>query len=316
MRPPVVADEVDRLVDPVELAEQPVDVVVLRGAEARRSRVAEAGQREGDGLGGRCAGGCRPRWRPSRGPRGRRRSRRGRYPDDQTASVAPISTRCARAHPPRPPAPAGSHRLRLPLAMVEHLVGMQAQEPRDPYLALWSRLDGFEPADLEAALLDRSLVRMVAMRGTIHLLTRRRRAGPAPALPAGPRRGDGPPLPAQGARSPGVDLRARERVRARAARRADSRSPSLRAALAERFPEHDPAALAFACRNTVPLVQAPPRGLWARTRRRQPTWRPSTGSAEPAPRPRSTSAALRYLAGVRAGHRRRLRDVDPAHPTT
>ena len=33
---------------------------------------------------------------------------------------------------------------------------MQAQEPRDPYLALWSRLDGFEPADLEAALLDRS----------------------------------------------------------------------------------------------------------------------------------------------------------------
>ena len=31
-----------------------------------------------------------------------------------------------------------------PAEMVEHLVGMQAQEPRDPYLALWSRLDGFD----------------------------------------------------------------------------------------------------------------------------------------------------------------------------
>ena len=39
---PVVADQVDRLVDPVELAEQPVDVVVLGGTEAGRPRVAEA----------------------------------------------------------------------------------------------------------------------------------------------------------------------------------------------------------------------------------------------------------------------------------
>jgi hypothetical protein len=38
----------------------------------------------------------------------------------------------------------------------------------------------------------------------------------------------------------------------------------LRAALAERFPEHDAAALTFACRNLLALVQLPPRGLWSR----------------------------------------------------
>ena len=41
--------------------------------------------------------------------------------------------------------------------------------------------------------------------------------------------------------------------------------PELRAALAKRFPELDPAALAYACRCLLALVQVPPRGLWGRS---------------------------------------------------
>ena len=201
-----------------------------------------------------------------------------------------------------------------PVAMVEHLVGMQAQEPRDPYLALWSRLDGFEPADLEAALLDRSLVRMVAMRGTIHLLTRRRRAGPASPVPAGARPGDGPPLPAQGRPRRGRPAHRSARSRGSCS---SSRSPSpgSRAALAERFPEHDPAALAFACRNTVPLVQAPPRGLWTRSGRghlrgRRALARPSSAPTVDDRRPARSATCAAFGPATVAD----FADVDPAHP--
>src|SRR5512135_1827449 len=56
-------------------------------------------------------------------------------------------------------------------AMIEHLVGMQAQVPRDPYVGLWSRVQGFDPASLERLLLDRDAVRMTLMRTTLHLVT-------------------------------------------------------------------------------------------------------------------------------------------------
>ena len=49
-------------------------------------------------------------------------------------------------------------------AAVTHLVGLQAQNPLDPYLALWSRLDGFDPDVLGRGLTDRAYVRIVVMR--------------------------------------------------------------------------------------------------------------------------------------------------------
>ena len=54
---------------------------------------------------------------------------------------------------------------------VAHLVGLQAQEPLDPYTGLWSRLAGFDPHDLGAGLEDRGLARLVTWRGTVHLHT-------------------------------------------------------------------------------------------------------------------------------------------------
>ncbi len=58
-----------------------------------------------------------------------------------------------------------------PLAAVEHLVGMQAQLPLNPYLGLWSRLEAFDPESLGSLVLDRSVVRVPVMRSTIHLVT-------------------------------------------------------------------------------------------------------------------------------------------------
>ena len=63
-----------------------------------------------------------------------------------------------------------------PAAAVEGLAGMQAQAPSAPYIGLWSRLEGFEVADLEAALRARTVVKTTVMRGTLHLVAASRLA--------------------------------------------------------------------------------------------------------------------------------------------
>ena len=150
---------------------------------------------------------------------------------------------------------------RSPVAMVEELVGLQAQEPHDPYLALWSRIDGFDPLGLAAGLDDRSLVRIVVMRGTIHLVTaddaRLLRPLTQPVLDAEIRRhSEFAPLLRD------VDITealvwARERLT-----EVPLSTTKLRAALAEAFPDLPAAAVAYACRCHLPLVQVPPRGIW------------------------------------------------------
>ena len=56
---------------------------------------------------------------------------------------------------------------------IEWLVGMQAQIPADPYVALWSRLEKFETDDLGRLITDRKAVLMGLLRATIHLVSAR-----------------------------------------------------------------------------------------------------------------------------------------------
>jgi hypothetical protein len=51
---------------------------------------------------------------------------------------------------------------------VRRVVALQAQEPASPYLALWNRIDGFDPADLDTAFANREVVKATLMRITLH----------------------------------------------------------------------------------------------------------------------------------------------------
>jgi hypothetical protein len=181
------------------------------------------------------------------------------------------------------------------LEAVEHLVGMQAQIPHDPYLGLWSRLAGFEPDELARLLVERKVVRIVVMRATIHLVS----AGDCltlrplmqPVLAAELRR-----HPQFGPALQGVDVEPVLAYVRTLLAQAPHSGAQLRTAIARRFPQHDAAALAYACRNLLAFVQVPPRGVWGQTMQVSSTtaehWlgRPLSGA------PSIDDVALRYLA--------------------
>jgi len=151
-----------------------------------------------------------------------------------------------------------------PLEAVEHLVGLQAQVPQNPYVGLWSRLERFRPDALSALLLERNVVRIAVMRGTIHLVSAEDclvlRALAQPVLDAELAR-----HPEYGPALDGLDLGPVLAFARPLFAERPRTGPELRAAMAERFPDRDPAALAYACRNHLGLVQVPPRGLWERS---------------------------------------------------
>ena len=70
----------------------------------------------------------------------------------------------------------------------------------------------------------------------------------------------------------------------------------LRALLAERFPEHHAAALAYACRCHLPLVQVPPRAVWGKTMQVVSTPLPAWTGLALDPSPSIDDLVLRYLA--------------------
>jgi hypothetical protein len=60
-----------------------------------------------------------------------------------------------------------------PVAVIERLVGMQAQWPSSPYIGIWTRTTNFRRASLERELVEGGVVKATVMRQTLHLLTLR-----------------------------------------------------------------------------------------------------------------------------------------------
>jgi hypothetical protein len=60
-----------------------------------------------------------------------------------------------------------------PTAVIERLVGMQAQWPAAPYIGIWTRTTSFEPEALERELASGAVVKATVMRQTLHLVSKR-----------------------------------------------------------------------------------------------------------------------------------------------
>ena len=180
-------------------------------------------------------------------------------------------------------------------AAIEHLVGMQAQAPLAPYVALWSRLERFEPDELSELLRSRAAVRTHVMRSTIHLVTRRDCLALRPPMQSVVARSYASTPFAKalaGADTDAIVAAGRELLEQRPHTRAE-----LGRLLAERWPELDAASMSAAVAYLVPSVQVTPRGIWGE--RGPAAWAAvETWLGEPLPeRPAPPDdAVLRYLA--------------------
>lgn len=151
------------------------------------------------------------------------------------------------------------------LETVEFLGGLQAQVPGAPYTGLWARLLDFDPLELSALLADRAVVRISAMRGTIHLLSAADALSFRPLCQVvndrGPFGTGAYRKALAGIEQPALVAAARELLAVRPLTNAQ-----LGAALLEAFPGHEPSTLAWAVRDSpLGLVQVPPRGLWGQS---------------------------------------------------
>ena len=188
-------------------------------------------------------------------------------------------------------------RVSLPAeAVIAHLVGMQAQVPTDPYVGLWSRIEGFRPEELSGLIEARRAVRATSMmRTTIHLLTADDWLELRPVLQSVSERGlmTGSPFGRRLAGLPIDEVLALGRTLLQEKPRTIS---ALGRLLHERWPDRDASSLSYAVRYLVPLVQIPPRGLWGRSS--QPTlataesWLGRSVATETSP----DRMILRYLA--------------------
>lgn len=148
------------------------------------------------------------------------------------------------------------------LEAVRHLIGVQAQEPQEPYVGLWSRLREFDPGELVGLLEERTAVRTLLMRRTLHLVT----AEDCLAL-----RALHQPMIVQRAlavyrkETADLDLAALAAAGEPLFSSSPHTLPEAGRAVADRWPDLTPRVLGDVLSSVLALVQVPPRGLWRQT---------------------------------------------------
>lgn len=143
--------------------------------------------------------------------------------------------------------------------MVERLAGLNAQDPQQAYLSLWSRLHGFRREDLDQALSSRRLVKAMLMRSTLHIVSARDLLRIREALQPVLTRAFRSFFKTQAERLP-LETLLRE---AGAFAAVEPRTlPEIREHLLRLTPGEEPSALTFLARTHLPMVQLPPGGKW------------------------------------------------------
>lgn len=178
--------------------------------------------------------------------------------------------------------------------VIEHLVGMQAQVPTNPYYALWSRIRDYRTDTLSSMIAERRAVRAPLMRTTLHLVTAHDCLTLYPLMhPVLEKTLKNTPF-GKGTRD--LDYAALLEAARPLLEEHPRTIKELGTLLHERWPDYAPSHLAYVVHYLLPLVQIPPRGVWGATH--QATW--TTVEAwlgEPLdPEPSVEAAILRYLA--------------------
>ncbi|MGH2526707.1 MAG: winged helix DNA-binding domain-containing protein [Actinomycetota bacterium] len=150
------------------------------------------------------------------------------------------------------------------LDAVERLVALQAQVPRDPYGALWTRVDGFRAEALSEAMADRRAVRMTLLRGTLHTVTARDALALRSLIQPAIQKVVFGSSPLRTLVRAGVNLDEAVEFLQRLLEDSPKTRAELVKAIAERWPGVDADSLGYAM-YVIPTVQTTPRGLWNRS---------------------------------------------------
>lgn len=150
-------------------------------------------------------------------------------------------------------------RMAVPEA-IHALAGLQSQEPKDPFVALWSRLSGFKGERLRAAAESRQIVRGTYLRCTIHSVSTADYLAFRPLLqPVIDRE-----LQAASRRElgGGFDMQQVEPLARALMAQQPMNAQALGEALAPQFPKAHKAGLAHAIRVRIALAMVPGDDRW------------------------------------------------------